>query len=48
MRELKNKGIIDKSFKEINLSDFLKDKPNLINNLKKKYGLINQSFINKN
>ena len=33
------KGKIDKSFTEVNLTNFLKDNPNLIGNLRKKYSI---------
>ena len=34
-----NKGMIDNSFQEIDLSGFMQDNPNLINDLKRKYSI---------
>jgi len=32
-------GVIDETFEEVDLSDFLSENPDLIKNLKEKYGI---------
>jgi len=38
-KEIYNMGQIDKTWQEVDLSDFLKDNPNLITDLRKKYSI---------